>query len=93
MTVNDFQTGCPSNAHICSMNMKGANHCVMSAKGIEIVDGKPGPKSIVWNKYGKAYSRVRTRQTQNWTKGIFFQGFVYERDEQFDLKVPKHENK
>ena len=93
MTVNDFQTGCPSNAHITSMNMKGVNHCVMSAKGYNIVEGKPGTKAIVWNKYGKAYSRVRTKQTQNWTKGVFFQGFIYERDEQFDLKVPKHENK
>lgn len=93
MTVNDFQTGCPQNAHITSMNMKGANHTVMSAKGYNIENGEPGLKAIVWNKYGKAYSRVRTRQTQNWTKGIFFQGFVYERDEQFDLTLPKHEDK
>lgn len=95
MTVNDFQTGCPQNAHITSVNMKGSgtNHCVMSAKGYNVVDGKPGVIAIVWNKYGKAYSRVRTKQTQKWTKGVFFQGFVYERDEKFDLKVQKHENK
>ena len=95
MTVNDFQSRCPQNAHITSMNMKGngTNHCVMSAKGYDLVDGKPGLKAIVWNKFGKAYSRVRTQPTKNWQKGIFFQGFLYERDEEFDLTVPRYENK
>lgn len=93
MTVNDFQSRCPKNAHISSMYMKSANHYVMSAKGYDIVDGKPGQKAIVWNMHGKAYSRVRTRQTKNWTNGIFFQGFVYERDEKFDLTLPNYENK
>lgn len=93
MTVSDFQSRCPQNAHISSINMKGKNLCVMSAKGFDVVDGKPGLKAIVWNKFGKAYSRVRTQKTKNWTKGIFFQGFLYERDEEFDLTVPRYENK
>lgn len=93
MTVNDFQNGCPKNAHICSINMKGANHCVMSAKGHDVVDGKPGLKAIVWNRFGKAYSRVRTQKTKNWTKGIYFQGYTYERDEDFDLKVVGNESR
>lgn len=93
MNVNDFQSRCPKNAHICSMYLKNPNHYVMSAKGYDIVDGKPGVKAIVWNKYGKAYSRIRTQQTKNWTNGIFFQGFLFERDEQFDLILPKYENK
>ena len=87
MTMQEFLDGCPDGAHIYGFNFDGKDLEVVSAKGYDSIDGKPGNKAIVWDKLGKAYSRVRTEKTKNWKKGVYFQGFLYGRDEKFDIKV------
>ena len=87
MKMNDFLDGCPQGAHIYGFNFVGKEMEVVSAKGYDCIEGKPGKKAIVWDKFGRAYSRVRTEKTKNWKRGIYFQGFLYGRDDKFDINV------
>lgn len=99
MKVQDFESNCPKNAHLSSFNL-GKEQEVVSAKGYNIVAGDnqhgggqiPGTLSLVWNKFGEAYSReMAIRESTNFeelNRVIIFDGQVYQRDKRYDFKFP-----
>lgn len=94
MKMDEFINGCPITAHITGFNF-GKELEVRSAKGCDIKDGKPGNLAIVWNKYGKAYTRKRTEnlRLKDFSTFIYFHGQYYGRNKKFDIKFEKEEKK
>lgn len=98
MKLEDFEKNCPKNAHLSSFNLFGKEQEVVSAKGYNIVAGDnqhgggqiPGTLSLVWNKFGEAYSReMAIRESTNFeelNRVIIFDGQVYQRDTNYDIK-------
>ena len=96
MKLEDFEKNCPVNAHLSSFNF-GKEKEVVSAKGYNLIDGTgpirgkiPGTLSLVWNKFGEAYSRemaiVENTNFRELNRVIVFDGQVYQRDKRFDIK-------
>ena len=96
MKLQDFENNCPLNAHLSSLNF-GKEKEVVSAKGYNLIDGTgpirgkiPGTLSLVWNKFGEAYSRemaiVENTNFRELNRVIIFDGQVYQRDKRFDIK-------
>jgi len=100
MKLEDFEKNCPLNAHLSSFNFAGKEQEVVSAKGYNLVAGDkthgggriPGTLSLVWNKFGEAYSReMANAQNTNFmelNRVIIFDGQVYQRDRRYDIKFP-----
>lgn len=100
MKLEDFEMYCPQNAHLSSFNFKGKEHEVVSAKGYNLIAGDkqkgggaiPGTLSLVWNKFGEAYSRemaiTQSTDFKELNCVIIFDGQVYQRDKRYDIKFP-----
>jgi len=100
MKLEDFEKNCPLNAHLSSFNFAGKELEVVSAKGYNLVAGDkqkgggtiPGTLSLVWNKFGEAYSRemaiTQSTDFKELNRVIIFDGQAYQRDKRFDIKFP-----
>jgi len=98
MTIQEFETYCPKNAHLSHFNLRGKERTVVSAKGYNIADnGIPGPLSLVWNEHGEAYSRNMAEAPDSclreMNRVITYGGQVYKRDMRFDIPFPHGKDK
>ena len=89
-TTSLFEAAVPRGTCLKRIILHG--HYVSAGIGYNIVDGKPGGTSILWNKKGKAYTRQmvpgnlpKKINLPGQVEVITFNGFIYIRNANFDM--------
>ncbi len=89
-TTSQFEAAVPRGA--CLKRIILHSHYVSAGIGHNIVEGKPGNISILWNGKGKAYTRQMTQaklpkkiDLPGQIEVVTFNGFIYIRNAKFDM--------